>query len=254
MERTQYPSLAGRTVIITGGASGIGEAIVRAFAHNGSKVAFLDLQKDVGEKLAAELSAGGATVKFVQCDLTDIAALRAAFVEIKAAFGPAAVLVNNAANDRRFEFLDVEVDDFDWMMAVNLRHVFFACQAVIPQMRELGQGAIINMTSGAWVRGVPGLQAYTAAKAAIVGFSNSMARQYGSERIRVNALAPGMVITPRQRELWYQDESKIAEGLKVQSIPEEISMDDVANACLFFASDDSRMITKQMLLVNGGII
>ncbi|WP_454848515.1 SDR family NAD(P)-dependent oxidoreductase [Rhizobium binxianense] len=254
MERTQFPSLKGRTVVVTGGASGIGEAIVRAFAGNGSAVAFLDLQEEAGSRLAAELSAGGASVKFLRCDLTDIEAVRAALAGAKAHFGPAAVLVNNAANDRRADFLDVTVEEFDWMMAVNLRHVFFAAQAVVPQMRELGYGSIINMTSGAWVRGIKEMQAYSTAKAAIVGFTNSLARQVGEFRIRVNAVAPGMVITPRQRELWYQDEGKIADGLRLQCIPEEVGVEDVASACLFLASDDSRMITKQMLLINGGLI
>ncbi len=254
MERTQFPSLRGRTVVVTGGASGIGEAVVRAFAGNGSKVAFLDLQEEAGNALASELSAGGASVKFLQCDLTDIEAVRAAMADVKGHFGPIGALVNNAANDKRANFLDVTVEEFDWMMAVNLRHVFFAAQAVVPQMRELGHGSIINMTSGAWVRGIREMQAYSTAKAAIVGFTNSLARQVGEFRIRVNALAPGMVITPRQRELWYQDESKVADGLKLQCIPEEIKVEDVANACLFLASDDSRMITKQMLLINGGLI
>jgi NAD(P)-dependent dehydrogenase (short-subunit alcohol dehydrogenase family) len=254
MERTEFPSLRGRTVVVTGGASGIGEAIVRAFAANGSNVAFLDLQEEAGGRLAAELSAGGAGVRFLRCDLTDIEAVRAALAEAKAHFGPAAVLVNNAANDRRADFLDVTVEEFDWMMAVNLRHVFFAAQAVVPQMRELGYGSIVNMTSGAWVRGIKEMQAYSTAKAAIVGFTNSLARQVGEFRIRVNALAPGMVITPRQRELWYRDESRIADGLKLQCIPEEVKAEDVASACLFLASDDSRMVTKQMLLVNGGLI
>jgi NAD(P)-dependent dehydrogenase (short-subunit alcohol dehydrogenase family) len=254
MDRTHYPSLKGRTVVVTGGASGIGEAIVHAFAGSGSKVAFLDLQEDAGNDLAAELSKTGAQVMFRHCDLTDIEAVRAAIEAVKAHFGPVGVLVNNAANDRRADFLDVTVEEFDWMMAVNLRHVFFAAQAVVPQMRELGHGSIINMTSGAWVRGIRDMQAYSAAKAAIVGFTNSLARQVGEHRIRVNALAPGMIITPRQRKLWYQDESKIADGLKLQCIPEEIKAEDVANACLFLASDDSRMITKQMLLINGGLI
>jgi NAD(P)-dependent dehydrogenase (short-subunit alcohol dehydrogenase family) len=135
---------------------------------------------------------------------------------------------------------------------VNFRHVFFACQAVVPQMRMLGGGSIINMSSIAWMNGGPDMQAYSAAKAAIVGLTNSLARQYGADRIRVNAIAPGMVITPRQRELWYQDERKIAEGRARQCIPDAIEPEEIARLGLFLASDDSRLITKQCFMVNGG--
>lgn len=254
MEAARYPSLRGRTVVVTGGASGIGEAVVRAFAANGAQVALLDIQEEAGLRLAAELSASGAVAEFFACDLTDIEAVRSALGKVRGRFGPTAVLVNNAANDRRANFEDVGVEEFDAMMAVNLRHVFFAAQAAVGQMRELGHGSIINMTSGTWVRGVPGLEAYATAKAAIVGFTNTLARRVGTDRIRVNAVAPGMVITPRQKELWYQDESKIETGLGTQCIPERVEPEDVANLCLFLGADDSRMITKQTLFVNGGTI
>jgi NAD(P)-dependent dehydrogenase (short-subunit alcohol dehydrogenase family) len=205
MTYTRYDSLKDKTVVITGGASGIGEAFVRAFAHNGARVAFLDVQRDVGAALAKEVGA-----RFVACDLTDVAALRGALDEIHAALGPAAVLVNNAANDQRQDFLAVTAQEFDWMIAVNLRHVYFAAQAVVPQMRARGGGSIVNLSSVAWMRGIEDLEAYTAAKAAIVGFTNSLAQRVGRDRIRVNAIAPGMVLTERQLELWFQDESKIA--------------------------------------------
>jgi NAD(P)-dependent dehydrogenase (short-subunit alcohol dehydrogenase family) len=142
--------------------------------------------------------------------------------------------------------------EFDWMMSVNFRHVFFAAQAVLPQMRERGGGSIINISSIAWMNGAPDMQAYSAAKAAVVGFSNSLARQVGKDRVRVNAIAPGMVITPRQRDLWYQDERKIAEGRARQCIPDAIEPEDIARLGLFLASDDSRLITKQCFMVNGG--
>jgi NAD(P)-dependent dehydrogenase (short-subunit alcohol dehydrogenase family) len=254
MEITQYPSLRNRTVVVTGGASGIGEAIVRAFAANGARIAVLDIQQEAGSRLASELTSGQAKVDFYRCDLTDIEALRAAFAKIRSEIGPVAVLVNNAANDRRQDFLNVSAEEFDWMMSVNLRHVFFAAQAVVPDMRQLGHGSIINMTSGAWIRGAPDMQAYCTAKAAIVGFTNSLARQVGPDRIRVNALAPGMIITDRQRALWYQDESKIDAGRQMQCIPDPVEESDVARACLFLAADDSKMITKQVLLVNGGTV
>lgn len=252
MEDTRYPSLRGRVVAVTGGASGIGEAIVRAFVRNGARVACLDIQQDAGQRLTSELTGTGADVSFHHCDLTDVEAVRGAFDGVRSALGPVAALVNNAANDKRADFLDVTVDEFDWMMAVNLRHVFFAAQSVAPHMRDIGYGSIINMTSVGWLRGVQDLQAYSAAKAGIVGFTNSLARQLGPDRIRVNALAPGVVITERQKQLWFQDEGKLAASLALQCLPDPVEVDDIAKACLFLASDDSKMITKQMLLINAG--
>ena len=255
MSFTQYQSLADRVVVITGGASGIGETFVRAFAENSARVAFLDLQEAAGAALAASLrdSARHAPL-FVACDLTDVAALRAALERIRGELGPAAVLVNNAANDLRQTLAEVTPDQFDWMMAVNLRHVYFACQAVVPQMIERGQGSIINMSSLAWMFGTPDLQAYAAAKAAIVGLTNSLARQYGQHRIRVNAIAPGLVLTEKQRRLWFQDDNKLAQVVSRQALPEVIEPADIARLALFLASDDSRMITKQTLAVNGGTL
>jgi len=249
MSFTRYDSLKGRTVIVTGGASGIGEAFVRAFAENGSRVAFLDLQQEAGAALAGELGQ-----MFVRCDLTDIDALRAALAQIRAALGPAAVLINNAANDQRYEFAAQTAEEFDRTIAVNLRHVFFAAQAVVPQMQELGYGSIVNMSSVAWMRGIPGLEAYAAAKAAIVGFTNSLARRVGPSRIRVNAIAPGMVLTERQRRLWFQDESQIEANRQQQALPDLIAPEDIANLALFLAADDSRLITKQCIAVNAGIL
>jgi NAD(P)-dependent dehydrogenase (short-subunit alcohol dehydrogenase family) len=248
MSYTQYPSLKDKVVIVTGGASGIGEAFVRAFAENGARVAFLDLQQDVGEALARDVGA-----RFVPCDLTHVEALRAALDQIHRQLGPAAVLVNNAANDQRQDFLAVTEKEFDWMIAVNLRHVYFAAQAVVPQMRARGGGSIINMSSVAWMRGIEDLEAYTAGKAAIVGFTNSLAQRVGRDRIRVNAIAPGMVLTERQLKLWFQDESKIAAGLARQCLPDRLLPPEIANMALFLGADDSRMITKQCFSVNAGI-
>jgi NAD(P)-dependent dehydrogenase (short-subunit alcohol dehydrogenase family) len=249
MSFTRYDSLKDRTVIITGGASGIGAAFVRAFAENGARVAFLDLQQETGTALATELGQ-----MFVRCDLTDIAALREALDTVRAALGPAAVLVNNAANDQRYEFASITPDEFDRTVAVNFRHVFFAAQAIVPQMRELGYGSIINMSSVSWMRGIPLLEAYASTKAAIVGFTNTLARALGSYRIRVNAIAPGTVLTERQRQLWFQDESAIAAARAQQCLPDMIAPDDIANLALFLAADDSRMITKQCLSINAGSV
>jgi NAD(P)-dependent dehydrogenase (short-subunit alcohol dehydrogenase family) len=251
---TRYASLAGRTVVITGGASGIGAAFVQAFAANDARVAFLDRQADVGAALAEALARGAAKPLFVPCDLTDVAALRAALDRVHATLGPAAVLVNNAANDQRFDFEAVKPDDFDWIIAVNLRHVFFAAQAIVPQMRALGGGSIINLSSVAWMRGVPELEGYAAAKAAIVGFTNTLARTVGPDRIRVNAIAPGAVLTERQRRLWFQDESQVEAARARQCLPDLIAPEDIANMALFLASDDSRAITKQCFPVNAGIL
>jgi NAD(P)-dependent dehydrogenase (short-subunit alcohol dehydrogenase family) len=254
MTQTNYASLAGRVVLVTGGASGIGAAFVRAFAAQQARVAFLDLDAEAGEALVREVAGQcGSAPLFVPCDLLDIDALRAAMEKIRAAIGDAAVLVNNAANDRRQVLSDVTPDEFDWMINVNLRHVFFAAQAVVPQMQARGGGSIINMSSVAWIRGAPGLPVYAATKAAIVGFTNSLARLVGPDRIRVNAIAPGMVITERQRRLWYPDEQKIAEGRARQAIPDAVTPEDIASLALFLASDESQRITRQCFQVDGGL-
>jgi D-xylose 1-dehydrogenase len=254
MTQTIYASLAGRVVLITGGASGIGAAFVRAFAAQQCRVAFLDIDADAGEALVREIaSAFGAAPLFVPCDLLDIDALRAGIAQVRAALGDAAVLVNNAANDRRQVLAEVTPDEFDWMVNVNLRHIVFAAQAVVPQMQARGGGSIINMSSVAWIRGAPGLPVYAATKAAIVGFTNSLARMVGPDRIRVNAIAPGMVITERQRRLWYPDEQKIAEGRARQAIPDAVTPEDIASLALFLASDESQRITRQCFQVDGGL-
>jgi NAD(P)-dependent dehydrogenase (short-subunit alcohol dehydrogenase family) len=253
MTFTRYESLADRVVIVSGGASGIGESFVRAFVANDARVAFLDLQEEAGAALAGALAPNARHAPlFVPCDLTRIEDLRATLARVRRELGPAAVLVNSAANDRRQAFAEVTPDEFDWMMAVNLRHVYFASQAVVPQMIELGHGSIINMSSLAWMYGTPELQAYAAAKAAIVGFTNSLARQVGKRRIRVNAIAPGLVLTDKQRRLWFPDQDKIDAVVSRQALPDAIAPDDIAGVALFLAADDSRMITKQVLSVNGG--
>ena len=197
--------------------------------------------------------AGDSAPLFVPCDLLDIDALRAAMAKIRAALGDAAVLVNNAANDQRQVLSEVTPEEFDWTIGVNLKHVFFAAQAVVPQMQARGGGSIINMSSVAWIRGAPALPAYAAAKAAIVGFTNSLARLVGPDRIRVNAIAPGMVITERQRRLWFPDDQKITELRARQAVPDAVTPDDIARLALFLASDDSQRITRQCFQVDGGL-
>jgi NAD(P)-dependent dehydrogenase (short-subunit alcohol dehydrogenase family) len=254
MSQTSYAGLAGRVVLITGGASGIGAAFVRAFAGQQARVAFLDIDADAGEALVREVAAAsGSAPLFVACDLLDIDALRDAMAQVRITLGDAAVLVNNAANDQRQVLSEVTPEQFDWMIGVNLKHVFFAAQAVVPQMQARRGGSIINMSSIAWMRGAPALPAYAAAKAAIVGFTNSLARLVGPDRIRVNAIAPGMVITERQRQLWYPDEQKIDELRSRQAIPDAVTPDDIASLALFLASDESQRITRQCFQVDGGI-
>jgi len=254
MTRTIFPSLAGRVVLITGGASGIGAAFVRAFATQGARVAFLDIDASAGEALVRDVAtSSGSAPLFVPCDLLDIDALRAAVARVHGSLGDAAVLVNNAANDQRQVLAEVTPAEFDWTIGVNLKHVFFAAQAVVPQMQARGGGSIINMSSVAWIRGAPALPVYAATKAAIVGFTNSLARSVGPDRIRVNAIAPGMVITERQRRLWFPDEQKISELRTRQAVPDAVTPEDIASMALFLASDESQRITSQCFRVDGGL-
>ena len=252
MSFTRYESLKGRTIVISGGASGIGASFVRGFVENGAKVAFLDVQEEAGTTLAEALGREFDKPMFVRCDLMDVAALRDALAEVRAALGPAAALVNNAANDQRYNFAEITPEEFDRTVAVNFRHVFFAAQAVVPQMKERGFGSIINLSSVSWMRGIPQLEAYASMKAAIVGFTSVLARALGPHRIRVNAIAPGTVLTDRQRRLWFRDEVAVAAVVAQQCLPDTIAPDDIANLALFLAADDSRMITKQCLSVNAG--
>jgi len=249
---TTYRSLEDKVVLISGGASGIGEEFVRAFAANGARVAFLDLQEDAGRALADALFGSRHEPLFLRCDVTRIDELKAAIEEAHRRLGPTSVLINNAANDQSQSFEQVTPEELDRTMAVNFRHVFFAAQAVLPQMIAQGGGSIINMSSMSWYAGVPEIMGYTAAKAAIVGFTHSLARAVGKHRIRVNAIAPGLVLTEKQLRLWYPTPDKVAQMVGNQFLPDGIEPAEVARLALFLASDDSRMITKQTFAVNGG--
>jgi len=238
-----YPSLDGRRVLVTGGASGIGAEIVRGFARNGARVAFVDVDRAAGEALAEELG-----VRFIECDLTDVGALRAATAQA----GPVTVLINNAADDQRYEIEEITPELWDAAQAVNLRHQFFVAQAVIPGMRAAGGGSIVNLSSVAWRRGPAGLLAYGTAKAGVIGLTNALATQLGADHIRVNAIAPGAVMTPRQMRLWHTPESR-DRLVSSQAIPVDVTERDIAAAALFLAADDSRTITRQVLYVDGGL-
>jgi D-xylose 1-dehydrogenase len=248
-----YPSLAGRAVFVSGGATGIGADIVRAFARNHARVGFCDLQAEAGESLAKELGGTGERTLFLRCDVTDIPALQAAIARASEALGPIAALVNNAANDERHAIDEVSVDYWDRAQNVNLRHHFFAAQAVHPQMRDLGYGSIINLSSIAWRAGASEMPAYAAAKAGVVGLTHALARAFGADNIRVNAIEPGAVMTDRQRQLWYRTPESVEAMVQRQSIKATLLGDEVARAALFLASDDSRMITKQSLIVDAGL-
>ena len=251
MQSPTYPDLVGQVILVTGGASGIGAAHVAAFAATGARVRFLDLQAQQGEALARQLCAEGYNVQFLPCDLLDLDQLRAGFSKIDAEDGPIFGLINNAAVDQRHGFMDLTAADFDRMMHLNLRHVVFAAQFAAPQMRRLGRGSIVNTSSVAWMRGITNLQLYSAAKAAIVGLTNSLARELGPYRIRVNAIAPGNVPTPRQHSLW-SDTERDARMRELQCLPDTILPEDIANAAVFLCSDAARMITKQCITVNAG--
>jgi D-xylose 1-dehydrogenase len=253
MSFTEYDSLRDRTVLVTGGASGIGEEFVKAFAENGSRVAFFDLNDEAGQALTKALAASARHPPlFLRCDVTRTDDLKAAIAEVRQKLGLASALINSAANDQRQVFADVTPDEFDRTMALNFRHIYFASQAVVPQMIELGGGSIVNMSSITWQIGAPELMGYASAKAAVVGFTHSLARQVGKHRIRVNAIAPGLVLTEKQQRLWYPTAEKVAEVVNSQFLPDPVLPADIANLALFLAADDSRMITKQTFSVNGG--
>lgn len=248
----QYPSLRDVPVLITGGATGIGAAMVNAFARQGSRVAFLDVDDKNSDTLIESLKAHVPHVPvFLNCDLTDISALRAAVDQIQTQLGPIRVLVNNAANDDRHQFAEVTPEYWDERMAVNLRHHFFAAQAVVSGMKRAGGGSIINMSSIAWVIPSTGLPAYVTAKAGIVGLTRTLSKELGAASIRVNAVSPGAVMTERQKRLWMTPEYS-AEIMRNQSLKRELLPEDVARLVLFLASDDSSMITGQNFVIDGG--
>lgn len=235
-------------VFVTGGASGIGADMVRAFAASGARVAFVDIQPEIGAALAAELDA-----LFLPCDVTDIPALQQAIAATADRLGPIGVLVNNAANDDREPIDDVTVEYWDASQAVNLRPHFFAAQAVRPQMRQLGGGSIINFSSISWRNGAAGMTPYATAKAAILGLTRALARGFGDDNIRVNAIEPGAVITERQRELWYPTDAAVDAMVQRQAIKTILLGEEIARTALFLAADDSRMITKQSIIVDAGL-
>ncbi|MCO6180427.1 MULTISPECIES: SDR family NAD(P)-dependent oxidoreductase [Ciceribacter] len=244
-----YPSLAGKTVLVTGGASGIGAEIVRAFAAQGCRVGFIDLDAQASASLASEAG----QIDYEICDLRDVAALKVACAALRGRLGPASVLVNNAARDDRHDWRDLTPEYWDDRMNTNLRHQFFAIQAVAPDMIALGGGSIINLGSNSWWEAADGFPAYATAKAAVHGLTRTMARELGQYRIRVNAVVPGWIMTDRQKELWATPE-KLEAHRRRQCLPDLIDPVYVARMVLFLASDDARMCTAGSYMVEAGSI
>lgn len=243
-----YPDLAGGTVIVTGGAAGIGRAMAEAFLAQGAKVGVLDIDVRAIVSLAAEAPA----IQAEQVDLRDIDAMRIAVDRLQERIGPARILVNNAAHDARHTLENVTAAEWDERMAVNLRHVMFVTQAVLPAMRKAGRGAVLNLGSTSWMKGATNLIAYVTAKSAISGFTRALAHEVGPDGIRVNALAPGWVFTDRQLSENATPEKR-ASNLARQAIKREIMPADIADAALFLCSDCASAITGQTLIVDGGV-
>lgn len=247
-----YPSLEGRVVFVTGGGSGIGASIVEHLCAQRARVAFVDIEREASAALVETLAARGyETPTFIPCDLRDIPALRAAIAEVRARLGPIRVLINNAAHDERHAIETVTPEYWDDRFAVNLRHQFFAAQAVSPDMAAAGGGSIINLGSVSWLIGQGGMPAYLAAKAAVAGLTRALARDLGPMNIRVNCIVPGWIMTERQVRLWLTPEGE-QELLRRQCLKRKLVPEDIARVVLFFAADDSGACTNQSYVVDGG--
>ena len=253
MTAATYPSLAGRVVFVSGGSSGIGAELVRAFAAQGSKVAFCGTRAGGGDALIAEVTAAGHPAPwYAACDVRDVAAYQALLARVAAEVGPVRVLVNNAGRDDRHAMEDVTPEFWDDRLALNLKHYFFAIQAVAPGMAAAGGGSIVNMGSVSWMRGRPQLVGYTTAKAGILGLTRTLARELGERAIRVNAVVPGAIVTERQTTL-HRDAAADQAFLDAQCLKIRLDAGHVARATLFLASDDADGVTGQHVLVDAGI-
>jgi len=252
MDRTaSYPSLEDRVVFVTGGGSGIGASIVEHLCAQRARVAFVDIDREASEALVASVEARGHSAPVFLPDLRDIGALRTAIAEARLRLGPIRVLINNAAHDERHEIERVTPEYWDERFHVNLRHQFFAAQAVLPDMAAAGGGSIINFGSTSWMVGQGGMPAYLSAKAAVTGLTRALARDFGPMNIRVNAIVPGWIMTERQVRLWLTPEGE-QELLRRQCLKRKLRPEDVARVVLFFAADDSSACTSQSYIVDGG--
>ncbi len=252
MTGTVFGDLQGASVLITGGGSGIGAALTEGFLAQGARVAFV--QRSDGAAFADRMEAAqGARPMALRCDVTDTEALRDAVAQVGDAHGPVRVLVNNAANDERHAALEIDGDYWDRAMAINLRAYFFAAQAVIPGMQAAGGGAIVNFSSISYMMGLGGMVAYTTANGGITALTRSLARDFGASGIRVNAIAPGWVLTDKQMDMWATPEDLTAH-LERQCLPEHLQPADMVEPVLFLASRASRMMTGQVMAVDGGVV
>lgn len=247
------PDLNGASVFVTGGGSGIGAALTEGFLAQGARVAFVGRSDYAETARAMGERHGGNAPLFIRCDITDVAALRGAVARASAAHGPVTVLVNNAANDARHATLDVDEAFWEAMIAVNLKAYFFAAQAVIPGMRAAGGGSIVNFSSISYMMGNAGYPIYASANAGITGLTRSLAREFGPDRIRVNALAPGWVLTAKQKEKWVTEEG-LAAHLERQCLKDTLAPEDIVGGTLFLASEASKMMTGQALVIDGGVV
>lgn len=254
MSPANYASLKNKVAFVTGGASGIGADIVRAFAQQGTRVGFVDIQDDAGQQLALECDPTGTQVKFEHCDITDTAALEKSVASLAGALGDFQVLVNNAANDERMDLGQITPEKWDASFDINLRPQFFAAKAVHKGMRDAGGGAIINLSSISWRSGAADMAPYATAKSGVIGLTLALARAYGPDNIRVNAIEPGAVMTEKQRKLWYPDQKKIDALVNRQLIRHDVLGSDIANSVLFLASDAANRITKQTLTIDAGLL
>jgi len=248
----RFPSLQGRRVFVTGGGSGIGAAIVEGFALQGAKVAFIDVAGGASAELAERIAAAGLPAPWWrQCDVRDIAALQGAVADAAAELGDFHALVNNVASDERHRLEEVTPEYWDDRMAINERPAFFAIQAVVPGMRRLGGGSIVNLGSTGWQLKEGGYPCYAVAKSSVNGLTRGLARPLGADGIRINTVTPGWVMTERQIKLWLNAESE-AELKRGQCLAEKLQPQDIAAMVLFLAADDSRLCTAQEFKVDGG--
>ena len=248
----RYDSLRGKRVFITGGGSGIGESLVAEFAAQGALVAFVDIAVEASEALCRRLAEAGLTAPlFRHCDITDIASLQAVMAELAGKLGDFDILVNNAANDQRHQTQDVTLEYWNERIAINQRPMFFTCQAVLEGMKRKGGGSIINVSSISWHMKSGGYPVYATTKAAVVGLTRGLARDFGAHNIRVNTVTPGWVMTQRQIELWVDDAAEV-EIKKSQCLPSKLMPQDIAAMVLFLASDDGAMCTSQEFIVDAG--
>ncbi len=246
-----YPDLENKTVYVTGGASGIGKAIVEAFAAQKAHVIFFDINDSAGNALVNQLGAAGYSAHFFPLDLTDIDSLQACFAKAKAQHGPVNILINNAAHDERHPTKTVTSAYWDDRIAVNLKHQFFASQAVLPDFIAANQGVIVNFGSTSWLAGQGGMAAYSASKAGVLGLTRSLARDYGPYNVRVNAIAPGWIMTERQIEKWLTPEGE-QELLKRQCLKRKLVPSEIARFTVFLASEEASACTAQHYIVDGG--